>query len=164
MCLDSLSLDTCCISVVCTCSHFDFNFQFGVEHNMLNYYNKFSEVATLHCCHISNRVHCTVDQQPFSSAYSRKKKCLDAQLKLPSLPFSLPCLLHCRIQSPQLEGRQPSPPLSSFSLPLSLRFRFPSSPLELGTLNTVRGSGDRCKLSVWSEAEPQWKSSFNVTF
>jgi len=43
-----------------------------VEHNAeLGYYNKFSQVARLHCFfgyHISNRVHCTVDQRPFSSA------------------------------------------------------------------------------------------------
>jgi len=61
---------------------------------------------------------------------------VDAQLELPSLPFSLPSLLHCRVQSPQLEVRQPSPTLSSSSLTPGLLHQatYASLPLPLLSL------------------------------
>ena len=67
-----------------------------------------------------------------------KRSIRTPQPELPSLPFSLPSLGHCRVQSPQLEVKQPSPTLSSPSLApgyVGFASASPSSPLELGPLN-----------------------------
>jgi len=61
---------------------------------------------------------------------------------LPSLPF------------PSL----PSPPLPYLSPPL------PSSPLEVGSLNTSRGSGERCKLPQWGLGRSSSRQTISCIF
>jgi len=51
--------------------------------------------------------------------------------------LGLPLLIHWRIQTPQLGASIPSPSLPYYSIILSLAS---SLPLEVGPLNTARGS------------------------
>ena len=75
------------------------------------------------------------------SGYGGKRSVWTPQQQLLSLPMSLPPLPHCRIQTPQLEGFNPSlpsAPLPSLCFPPLLSTPL---PLEVGPLNTAKGPG-----------------------